>query len=343
MTTSAWGDPITKHFFALTPNEVLAAIEEAGYRCTGLCYPLGSYENRVYEVEVEEDPSRGIVKKDVSSLRRVVKFYRPGRWTREQILEEHQFLAELSENEVPVIVPLPLSEGKTLGTNKQTGLFYALFPKVGGRAPEDLSEDQFQWLGRLLGRLHNVGAAKLAPHRVRLTPETYGLSNLNYLLEQNQLPAEMRPAYEAAVREICRLSEPLFAKTKTLRIHGDCHAGNILWGKSGPFLLDFDDMVMGPAAQDLWLLLPGRDEEGKAALEALLEGYGQMRGFDREELRLIEPLRALRFVHYSAWLARRWSDPAFPRAFPHFGTPKYWGEMTRDLQQQAVLVREVLG
>lgn len=340
MSKSAWGDPVTQYFFGLDPGRVLDAVEAAGYLCTGMCYALNSYENRVYEVEVEEDESRGIVKKDASSLRRVVKFYRPGRWSREQILEEHQFIADLVADEVPAVAPLPFDDGSTLGQVPDTALFYAIFPKVGGRAPEELPDDKLLWLGRLLARLHNVGAAREATHRIALTPQTYGLANLEFLLEEDWLPPGLRQTYENTVREICRLSEPLFGDVATHRIHGDCHPGNLLWDVKGPFLVDFDDMVRGPAVQDFWLLVPGRGEEVRRNLSVLIEGYEEMRSFDWSTLRLIEPLRALRFIHFSAWIARRWKDPAFPAAFPQFSSPRYWEEMTSDLHEQLTLIRE---
>lgn len=340
MHESAWGDPQTKYFFGLGPDRVLDAVEAAGYVCTGLCYPLNSYENRVYEVEVEEDPDLGVIKTDASSLRRIVKFYRPGRWSREQIEEEHRFLAELVDAEIPAVPPLSFPDGETLWEAPDAGVWYTIFPKVGGRMNDELNADQLEMLGRLLARLHNVGASGAAPHRPALTPSTYGLANLNYLLEHDQLPAELRDSFTGAVGEICRLSEPLFERADYHRVHGDCHLGNILWDRGRPFLVDFDDLVRAPAVQDLWLLVPGRDEESRRNLALVIESYEQLRAFDRGQFALIEPLRALRFVHFAAWIARRWQDPAFPQAFPHFGTQQYWAELTRDLHEQLALIRE---
>ncbi|MCB0218568.1 MAG: serine/threonine protein kinase [Chrysiogenetes bacterium] len=340
MSQSAWGDPVTKYFFDLGPDRVLDAVEAAGYVTTGMCYALNSYENRVYEVEIEEDEARGIVKKTPASLRRIVKFYRPGRWSREQILEEHEFIADLVAQEIPAVAPLPFDSAETLAQVPGTELWYAIFPKVGGRVPEELGEESLHQLGRLLARLHNVGASKQAPHRVKLTPETYGLANLEYLLSEKKIPAEIEDFYAQTVREICKLSEPMFAEASYHRVHGDCHAGNLLWDGQFLKLVDFDDMVRAPAVQDLWLLLPGEGEERRLALESVLSGYEQMRPFDRATIRLIEPLRALRFIHFTAWIARRWEDPAFPPAFPHFGTGQYWNQMLRDLQEQLSLIRE---
>lgn len=339
----AWGEEQTRFFFELTPDRVLEAVESAGFQCTGRCVSLNSFENRVYDVELETDDGRPPA--TPSENHRVVKFYRPGRWNYEQLQEEHQFILDLKDAEVPAIAPMEFPEG---GTLRQTaaGIWYAVFPKVGGRAPSDLQgelgTDRLRWLGRLLGRIHAVGAQREAEHRVRLSPSTYGRANLEYLLQGNWIPLEFQARYQSAVEQICLKVDPWFESTSRHRIHGDCHLGNLLWNDQGPFFLDFDDMVIGPAVQDLWLLLPGRPfgdsspetQTCRSLLETLLEGYEEMRSFDRLSLRLIEPLRALRFVHYSAWIARRWEDPAFPRAFPHFGTHRYWSDSTDDLEEQ---------
>ncbi|MCM2323692.1 MAG: serine/threonine protein kinase [Oligoflexia bacterium] len=326
---TAWGDDTTRFFFELTPDRVLDAVEAAGYPCTGRCNALNSFENRVYEVELD-DPR----------VRRIVKFYRPGRWSREQILEEHRFLLDLQEAEIPAIAPLPFPDGDTLRLSG-LNIWYALFPKVGGRAPDELSDEQLVRVGRLLGRIHNVGAAREAPHRLRITPATYGLENLKWLLSGTWIPLELSTRYRQAVERICELAEPLFAAALVHRIHGDCHLGNLLWNQDGPFFLDFDDMLRGPAVQDFWLLTPGRDEETFRQRELLIGGYEEMRAFDRGTLRLIEALRALRIVHYSAWVARRWNDPAFPAAFPEFGSHRYWADEIvelNDLVEQLALL-----
>jgi Ser/Thr protein kinase RdoA (MazF antagonist) len=191
--------------------------------------------------------------------------------------------------------------------------------------------------------MHNVGASRPAPHRIALTPETYGLANLRYLVGSNALPPELRTSYVATVESICSLTAPWFADAGQQRIHGDCHLGNLLSGRDGLFFVDFDDMVRGPAVQDLWLLVPGRDEEAQRQLQVMIAAYEMMRPFDRRSLRLIEALRALRFVHFSAWIARRWQDPAFPRAFPHFGSARYWGEQLADLREQLGLLQDAAG
>lgn len=328
MSSSSWGDSTTKFFFELTPDRVLDAVETAGIRCTGRCQPLNSFENRVYDVEIEWEGEGK--PPNPSAAHRVVKFYRPGRWTREQILEEHEFLSDLEDAEIPAVGPLKFQDGSTLKT-LDSGIHYCLFPKIGGRAPDELDEAGLRRVGRLLARIHAVGRMKSAKARVRLSPDTYGIANLEYLLEKNLIPEEFRARYETAAREICGLTREWFAETRTQRIHGDCHLGNLLFGSSGWFFVDFDDMVVGPPVQDLWLLLPGRDRQ---KLEVLLEGYEEIGEFDRTSLRLIEPLRALRFIHYTGWIARRWDDPAFPAAFPNFGSYRYWKDETEDLERQ---------
>jgi Ser/Thr protein kinase RdoA (MazF antagonist) len=240
-----------------------------------------------------------------------------------------------------VIAPIAFPDGKTL--REQNGIRFAIFPRVGGRAPDELSDEQLVRIGRLLGRIHNVAAKKPAPHRLEINVENYGKRNLEFLLSGNWIPLEYMKSYERAALEIFGLVEPLFENAATHRLHGDCHLGNLLWDPvSGPFFLDFDDMVRGPAVQDLWLLIPGRDADAIRSRAVLLEGYEEMRAFDHTSLRLIEPLRALRFIHYTAWIAKRWEDPAFPLAFPQFGTSRYWADETRDLEEQLRLIRENL-
>jgi Ser/Thr protein kinase RdoA (MazF antagonist) len=324
----------TQYFFELTPDRVLAAVELSGLRCTGRCSALNSFENRVYEVELDpEFASAGDRPPWERPDRRVAKFYRPGRWSEAQILEEHQFLADLLAAEVPAVAPIPFPDGRTLHKSPE-GIWYAVFPKVGGRAPDEFSDEQLLRVGRLLGRIHNVGASRAAPHRVQLTPTTYGTENLEFLLRENFVPLEYRGRYEKAAREIIRRIEPSFQGVATHRVHGDCHPGNLLWNTHGLFFLDLDDMVTAPAAQDLWLLIPGRDTEALRQRDVILEGYSEMRQFDRSTLGLIEGLRALRFIHYTAWIARRWKDPAFPQAFPEFGSHPYWAGETEDLLEQ---------
>ncbi len=322
--------PETKYFFDLTPERILAAAERFGVRCTGRVTQLNSMENRVYEVEVELEAEP----RTPSERFRIIKFYRPGRWSEEQILEEHQFLHDLQQAEIPAIAPTPAADGKTLLSFPDIKIWFSLFPKGGGRSPDELDDESTERLGRLLARMHTVGSGKDAPQRLRVTPAVYGLQNVQYLIDSEVLPPEIRQQYRAVVEQICAFSEPLFKEVRPQRIHGDCHFGNILLGSLGMFLVDFDDMAVGPPVQDMWLLIPGRDPYAQRKLQVMLAGYEQLRPFDRGSIRLIEPLRALRFVHYTAWVARRWHDPAFQRVFPDFGSSQYWRGQLSDLQDQ---------
>lgn len=345
MSQSVWGDSETQFFYDLTPGRILDAVEAStGLRCTGRALALNSMENRVYEIELDLDERP----KNPAERFLIAKFYRPGRWTKEQILDEHRYLAELAELEIPVVAPRTFLDGETLHQLPEGGLFYAIFPKIGGRSPDELSEGEMAQVGRLLGRLHNVGAARPAAHRLALSPETYGTQNLQHLLAAGIIPRDVEKSYTQVVQDIVTLTSPWFDIAAKHRIHGDCHRGNLLMGRAHTdsentlFFVDFDDMVTGPAAQDIWLLIPGRDEASVRLLYAMLEGYETMRPFDWSTLRLIEALRALRFIHFSAWIARRWQDPAFPRAFPEFNSPRYWQEQLADLQEQWELLQRRL-
>jgi Ser/Thr protein kinase RdoA (MazF antagonist) len=342
MSSTPWGQGKTQHFFSLTPDHVLDAVEQAGFICTGRSQALGSMENRVYEVEVERPQDFKI--RSPSDRFVIVKFYRPGRWSREAILDEHAFLRDLEESDIPVIAPLQNNQqdaqGETLYIDKSLGLLFTLFPKMGGRSPDELSHENAERIGRLIARMHSVGSTKKADHRIHLTPQTYGLDNLKWLIDSGTVPMEISSRYKTVVETICTLSEPWFSATASHRIHGDAHLGNLLWGQDGPYWVDFDDMVVGPPVQDLWLMVPGRDEWAQASMRAVLKGYELLRPFDRSSLRLIEVLRALRFVHFSAWIGKRWEDPSFPKGFPQYGTPRYWQEQLRDLEEQLVSIRE---
>jgi Ser/Thr protein kinase RdoA (MazF antagonist) len=330
-TSSVWGDSDTQFFFDLHPEKILSTVESIGVRSTGRVIPLNSMENRVFEIELEQTD-------DFASPRVVAKFYRPGRWTKEQILEEHQFLLDLKEQDIHVVAPLIFPDGETVKKVADANIFCAVFPKQRGRNPDELNEDQLLRLGRLLARVHTIGASKSAPNRLRIDPEVYGLRNLDYLIESEAIPDATEHRYEAVVEEICERSAPLFERAQYQRIHGDCHFGNILWGDDGPFLVDFDDMVQGPPVQDIWLLVPGRDADSMEQLDLLISGYEEMREFDRDTLKLIEPLRALRFVHFSAWIQKRWNDPIFQKNYPIFGTEKYWREQLIDLEEQLEII-----
>jgi len=313
-------------FFTLTPDAVIQAIEESGHAPTGHCLQLNSFENRVYDLKLE------------SGEHVIAKFYRPGRWSREQIEEEHEFLFELQSDEIPVCAPLRFPDGRSL--HDTGGIHYAIWPRTGGRAADEFTDETIEMLGRLVARLHNRGAVAPARHRLTLTGESYGLAPLDFLVKQNFLPDGCRDRYIDAVETIARIYDTMSDGVPLHRIHGDCHTGNLLVGSSGFFFLDFDDFLTGPAVQDLWMLVPARDDYGRYQRELFLDAYAQFRPFDRSWLRLIEPLRALRYVHYAAWIARRWNDPMFPQAFPHFGTVSYWDEETRNLEEQIDLIRE---
>ena len=289
---------------------MLDAVEVGGLRCTGRCLPLRAFENRVYEVELEDE------------RRLVIKFHRPGRWSRETILEEHAFLAELAAAEIPVVPPLDLGTGTTLG--EIDGIFYSVFPKVRGRIMDELDAERRRLIGRTIGRMHAVGAARRARHRPRLDVPRYVHEPLEALAAGKFMPENLLPRYRDVALRIAAATTPLLAAAKPQRIHGDLHWGNVLWTSEGPVLVDFDDMLVGPPVQDLWLLARGDSEEARREREDLLAGYELFREFDRSTLALAEPLRALRIIYMSGWIARRYDDPAFPIAFPTFRLSSYW-------------------
>jgi Ser/Thr protein kinase RdoA (MazF antagonist) len=325
----------SKPYESLTPDAVLDALESAGLRGDGRMLALNSYENRVYQVSLEDDP--GAEGSGHSVV--VAKFYRPNRWSDAQLLEEHAFAAELVEREIPVVAPFVL-DGRTL--NVFNDIRFAVFPRRGGRAPELEDESVLEWIGRFLGRIHAVGATRPFKVRPTLNAETFGTEPRNWLIASGMIPEDLKDSWISTVDLALRGVQNHFQirDTRTIRLHGDCHAGNILWTEGGntttggPHFVDLDDARMGPAAQDLWMLLACDRATATRQLRALLEGYEQFHTFNREELGLIEPLRTLRLIHYSAWLARRWEDPAFPAAFPWFGTQRYWQDRILELREQ---------
>ena len=317
-------------FDVLTPQSVLDALDAGGLRGDGRLLQLNSYENRVYQVMLEDG---GAV---------VAKFYRPARWTDAQIAEEHQFARDLTEAEVPVVAPLPLSGGTTLAhcTLDGQAFRWAAYPMRSGHGPELEQAETLRWLGRFIARLHAVGARQRFAQRRTLDVATLGWPALTRLRELDLIDAAQWPVWSSTVTQALDAVESALDKHRgdTLRLHGDCHPGNILWREEGraggPHIVDLDDAMNGPAVQDLWMLLSGSPEAMRSQLLAVLEGYRQFRPFDVRELALIEPLRRLRMVHHSAWLAERWTDPAFPVAFPWFGTPNYWGQQISQLREQ---------
>ncbi len=311
----------------LTPDTILDAVEQAGYPCTGSLFALNSYENRVYQIGIE------------GGAPLVVKFYRSGRWSDGAILEEHRFCQDLVAEELPVIAPLATPDHRTL--HHHQGYRFALYPRQGGRAPELENKDNLEQLGRFLGRIHAVGASRPFKERLTLTVETWGVQSVRHVLESGFLPNHLHATYQTvttALLQTMRLCFQRVGRVKTLRLHGDCHPGNLLWTPTGPFFVDFDDTCMGPAIQDCWLSLSGGEEERDLQLAHILHGYEMFFDFNRAELALIEPLRTLRMMHHAAWIARRWEDPAFPRAFPWFNGPRYWEEHLHSLQEQAALL-----
>jgi Ser/Thr protein kinase RdoA (MazF antagonist) len=305
----------------LTPDVILGAAESCGCDCTGSILGLASYENRVYQIGTEE----GFV---------VAKFYRPGRWSTEAILEEHEFALELAEQEIPVVPPLVFG-GETL--HEHEGYRFALYERRGGRWPELGTSEDREWLGRFLGRLHRVGGVRRFKARATLSRHELGEHSVEDVLAGDWLPDHLVDSYESITTQLLKAVEQCFDEVgayREIRIHGDCHRGNVLWTDQGPHFVDLDDCMNGPAVQDLWLFLAGSRDEMAAQLGDLLEGYGQFCDFDYHELRLIEALRALRLMHYTAWITRRWHDPAFPRAFPWLGEPRYWEEHVQALLEQ---------
>jgi Ser/Thr protein kinase RdoA (MazF antagonist) len=304
-------------FFSLTPDRVLEAVEVGGLRSTGRCLPLRAFENRVYEVELDDE------------RRVIVKFYRPGRWSREAVADEHAFLRDLADAEVPVVPPMDLGTGSTL--NAIEGILYAAFPKVRGRVLVELDAELRRRIGRVLGRLHAVGAARPAAHRPRLTTKRYIDESLDVLIGGKFVPENLAPRYRDVALRIGRAAEPMLAAAPAQRIHGDLHLGNLLWTADGPIVVDFDDFLVGPPVQDLWLLARGDSEEARRAREDVIEGYELFREFDRSSLALCELLRGLRIIYMSAWVARRWEDPSFPPAYPTFRDHRYWSDECEEL------------
>ena len=333
MNNQVWGAQETQFFFQLDPNLILNCIDSLGFKTTGRCLTLNSMENRVYEVEVEKRSN----KDELEFV--VAKFYRPGRWTEAQILDEHNFLHELLEGDIPVIAPIKF-DGKTLFKIPDHNLWFTVFPKKGGRIPDEMNDEKLEIIGRLLARIHNVGSSKPSKHRLHITPETFGTNNLEALLSTNYIPPQYIDSLKDVVGQTVSLITPLFEGVKTHRIHGDCHKSNIIYREyEGPFFVDFDDMLIGPAVQDIWLIVPGLDTQSLKDRDHLLKNYEIMREFDYSTLKLIEPLRALRYIHFAAWMAKRWDDPASKNAFPYFGSDEYWSTLIRDLYMQIARIQ----
>jgi len=320
--------PLPQDFSTLPPDRVLDAVESVGFRSDGRLLALNSYENRVYQIGLEEGAPL------------IAKFYRPKRWTDAAILEDHSFVQELVDHEIPV-VPAMLLNGKTLHTFE--GFRFSVFPKHGGRAPELEGRSTLEWMGRFLGRIHAIGSLKPYQERPTLDIKSFGEQPRDYLLSHEFIPADLDTAYRSAVDLALDGVRHCFTRAgevASLRLHGDCHVGNVLWTDQGPHFVDFDDSRMGPAVQDLWMLLSGDRADMVRQLTDVLAGYEDFCNFNERELHLIEALRTLRLIHYAAWLAYRWDDPAFKQAFPWFNTQRYWQDRILELREQIALMDE---
>ncbi|HEY5602082.1 MAG TPA: serine/threonine protein kinase [Gammaproteobacteria bacterium] len=324
-------NPEVQHaYYKLTPDTVLDAVQSLGLIPNGRLLALNSYENRVYQIGIED--ARPVV----------AKFYRPARWSSEAIIEEHRFTQALAGAEIPVIPPLAFNDAQST-LHEHQGFQFAVYPNCGGRWPELDNPDNLMWIGRFIGRIHALGKAKDFQHRPRLDIESYGWSSLRFILEQPLVPQEIRLAYQTIAEQVLRKVETQFriaGEVQYFRIHADCHPGNILWTDDGPHFVDFDDTRMGPAVQDIWMLLSGDRRIMTEQLCDVLEGYTEFCDFNPVELHLLEALRTLRMIHYSAWLARRWDDPSFPRNFPWFNTQRYWEEQILTLKEQLSIMNE---
>ena len=314
-------------FEQLTPDTVLTAVEDGlGTLCTNLCRPMNSYINRVYELEARD------------GRKYVAKFYRPGRWSRDALQDEHDFLSDLAEAEIPVVAPLHLRDGKTLGEIR--GIFFSVFPKKGGRSFDELTDEQWPELGRLLGRAHLVGAGRLPKDRIILAPGKSTRQNLDYILHGDFIPPELARPFTDLAESLIAEIDPLFEEVEMIRIHGDCHFSNLMHRPGeGMFLIDLDDMAVGPPVHDFWMLLPGFLKDSLAEVEMLLEGYEVFRNFDRRTLRLIEPLRAMRFIHYITWCAHQVAEDGLSRVAVGFGSHAYWQQEIHDLAEQLERIR----
>ncbi|MEP4888422.1 MAG: serine/threonine protein kinase [Aliiglaciecola sp.] len=314
----------TFDFAQLGPDTILDAIESKGYLVDSGLLALNSYENRVYQFVCDD------------KRRYVAKFYRPQRWTREQIQEEHDFAQELHDHEIPVVAPL---RTKSASLHSYQGFYFAIFPSVGGRQFEVDNLDQLEWMGRFIGRIHQVSKGQSFAYRPTFSIQEHLLEATATLHKTELIPSSLHTAFFTILEQVTALAASLYKPNSSIRLHGDCHPGNILW-RDGPTFVDLDDCRMGPAIQDLWMMLSGDTYQQRIQMDTLVEAYEEFAQFDSGQLSLIEPLRAMRMVHYMAWLSRRWQDPAFPQAFPWFADAKYWEQQILALKEQYSALQE---
>ncbi len=327
-------NPVTENnvadFQTLDPDAILDLVETAyGLPLTGLCRPYTSYINRVYELQARSGESI------------VAKFYRPGRWDRAALQEEHDFLLELKAAEIDVVAPLAFQNGETLASNN--GMYFAVFPKRGGRNVCEFMEQDWIEIGRILGRVHMIGSERVANHRVTWRPAAVTRDQVSFILDEELIPKTMSAEYRAVTEELIELAEPLFNNADVIRIHGDFHFANLISRPDASFvMIDFDDMAMGPSVQDLWMLLPGYRSEVQREINLFAQGYETFRAFPDADLRLIEILRAMRYIHFCAWCGHQVRDGRFIQNNPNWGTAGYWREEIGDLQKQLGEIRTEL-
>lgn len=328
VSSKAMSDTHSHPYERLTPDTIIAAVESLGHISDHRILALNSYENRVYQVGIE------------AGAPLIVKFYRPDRWSDAAIHEEHGFALELAAAEIPAVPPV-VQDGQTLF--EYEGFRFALFERRGGHWPELGTRTEREWMGRFLGRLHMVARRQSFVHRDYVEIGRLGDDSRNYLLEHGWIPEHLESAYDTLTNDLLEQIHVSFESAQGVReqrLHGDCHRGNVLWTDDGPHFVDLDDCVMGPAIQDLWMMISGTRAEMAEQMAQLLTGYSQFCSFDRRELVLIESLRTLRMIHYAAWLARRWGDPAFPAAFPWFAESRYWDSHILSLREQSAAIAE---
>ncbi len=338
-TSNPWGES-TEFFYKLTPDVIDDVVRSFGLRPLGRVVQLNSLENRVYEVEVSKYTNEFEGPQNLNAI--VIKFYRPGRWSEATIKEEHRFLFEMQEYEIPLITPLS-REGESVFTHETSGLIYTVFPKVMGRLKDELNKDEAIQIGRLIARLHNIGKLSNFQSRVRFNTSDWLLSGLSEIEAKDFISQDIKKSYSYLVNLIHQSITPYIERLPVQRIHGDFHRGNILWGERGAWITDLDDCVMGPREQDLWLLFPGQDDWSRDLQKHFLDGYHEM---SREPIHvshfITEALRSMRMIHFNGWIAKRWEDPIFPHMFTLFATQNYWEQQVIDLKQQVALLQDHL-